>query len=170
MSIKIANLESFHWEQVAEIYKEGISTGIATFQKSVPSWEEFDHAHVQSCRLIAYDESTPEKVLGFAVLTPVSSRCVYCGVAEVSVYVAEKARGNRIGKKLLGTLIEVSENNGYWTLQSSIISKNIPSIEMHSGCGFRIVGYRERIARMDNGPYMDTILMEKRSTVIGLDL
>lgn len=169
MSIAIGRLEVYHWEQVSQIYLEGILTRMATFQTAVPSWEAFDASHVQSCRLIAYDTLNPENVLGFAVLTPVSSRCVYCGVAEVSVYVAENARGKGIGKKLLSALVKDSEKQGFWTLQSSIISKNIPSIEMHSGCGFRIVGYRDRIAKMEGGTYMDTVLMEKRSTTIGLD-
>lgn len=170
MSIQIGKLESHHWEQVSQIYWEGILTRMATFQTEVPSWEAFDVSHAKTCRLIAFDTLDPETVLGFAVLSPVSSRCVYAGVAEVSVYVAESARGKGIGKKLLSALVDSSEKKGYWTLQSSIISKNIPSIEMHSGCGFRIVGYRDRIAKMEGGPFMDTVLMEKRSTLIGLDL
>lgn len=169
MSIKIRSLQPADWEQVAEIYLEGILTRLATFQTCVPSWEQFDTAHTQTCRFVAFDSTKPERVLGFAVLSPVSSRCVYSGVAEVSVYVGENARGKGIGKNLLKSLVEASESEGFWTLQSSIISKNIPSIEMHSGCGFRIVGYRDRIAKMEGGTYMDTVLMERRSPVVGLD-
>lgn len=169
MSTQIRALQPADWKQVAEIYLEGILTRLATFQTEVPSWEQFDTAHTQSCRFVAIDNLNPEKVLGFAVLSPVSSRCVYSGVAEVSVYVAGNVRGKGIGKILLNELIEASESEGFWTLQSSIISKNIPSIEMHSGCGFRIVGYRDRIAKMVGGTYMDTVLMERRSSVVGLD-
>ncbi len=169
MSIQIRTLQPIDWEQVSQIYLEGILTRLATFQTCVPTWEHFDTSHTQSCRFVAFDSSKSEKLLGFAVLTPISSRCVYSGVAEVSVYVAEDARGKGIGKKLLTSLAEASETEGFWTLQSSIISKNIPSVEMHSSCGFRIVGYRDRIAKMEGGSYMDTVLMERRSTSIGLD-
>ncbi len=169
MSIQLRTLISSDWEQVSAIYLEGILTRLATFQTCVPTWDQFDGSHTPSCRLVAFDDKYPDKLLGFAALTPVSSRCVYSGVAEVSVYVSASSRGKGIGKLLLKNLVDYSEKEGFWTLQSSIISKNIPSIEMHSGCGFRIVGYRDKIAKMEGGTYMDTVLMERRSLVIGLE-
>ena len=117
-----------HWEAVKTIYEEGIATGNATFQTTAPSWQEWDNAHVKSCRIIATENN---EVLGWAALTPVSSRCVYEGVAEVSVYVAANVRGKNIGSLLLQALINESEQNGIWTLQSGIFPENKASISMH---------------------------------------
>lgn len=152
------------WKQVREIYLEGITTGNATFQKEAPSWEEWDKSHKLDCRIVAQLE---DKILGWAGLSPVSSRSVYAGVAEVSIYVSQSSKGKGIGSKLLKALIESSEQNGYWTLQSGIFPENVPSLKLHKKYGFREVGRRERIGQMD-GIWRDTILLERRSKKIGV--
>lgn len=154
-----------HWEAIKTIYEEGIATGNATFQTAAPSWQEWDNTHVKTCRIIATENN---EVLGWAALTPVSSRCVYSGVAEVSVYVAANARGKNIGSLLLQALINESEQNGIWTLQSGIFPENKASISMHEKNGFRIIGYRERIGKMGN-IWRDNISLERRSNKIGID-
>lgn len=154
-----------HWEAVKTIYEEGIATGNATFQTAAPSWQEWDNAHVKTCRIIATENN---EVLGWAALTPVSSRCVYAGVAEVSVYITTNARGKNIGSLLLQELINQSEQNGIWTLQSGIFPENKASISMHEKNGFRIIGYRERIGKMGN-IWRDNISLERRSNKIGID-
>jgi len=153
-----------HWEAVKKIYAEGIATGHATFQSAVPSWEEWNNAHVSQPRLVAMED---EIILGWAALTPVSGRCVYAGVGEVSIYVAGHATGKGIGKKLLNALIEASEQHNFWTLQAGIFPENLASIKIHQDCGFRIVGKRERIGEM-NGQWRDTLLLEKRSEKTGI--
>ncbi|MFZ0913781.1 MAG: N-acetyltransferase family protein [Candidatus Korobacteraceae bacterium] len=153
-----------HWDAVREIYGQGIATGNATFETSVPDWKEWDERHLQSCRLIARWD---RKVLGWAALSRVSSRRVYEGVAEVSIYVADEARGHGVGGELLGAMVEASEQNGIWTLQAGILAENAVSISLHQRAGFRIVGTRERIGCMD-GRWRDTVLMERRSTVVGV--
>ncbi len=154
-----------HWEDVKRIYEEGIGTGNATFQTAAPEWEEWNKAHLQTCRLIAVEN---DKLLGWAALTPVSDRCVYAGVAEVSVYIAEAARGKGMGKQLLRALINESEQHNLWTLQAGIFPENTGSIKIHEACGFRIIGKRERIGKM-NGVWRDTILLERRSNTVGID-
>jgi L-amino acid N-acyltransferase YncA len=146
------------WEQVRSIYLEGIRTRNATFETDAPSWEKWDQGHLPIARLVMRDE---EGVLGWAALSPVSNREVYRGVVEVTVYVAENARGKGIGRALLEALIAESEKNGIWTLQASIFPENTASIELHLKCGFREVGRRERIAML-NGVWRDTLLLERR--------
>lgn len=153
------------WDQVRDIYLEGIATGHATFQKEAPSWEEWDRGHVSECRIVARLEG---KVLGWAALTPVSSRCVYAGVAEVSVYVSQRVAGKGIGSKLLNDLIVKSEEQGYWTLQSSLFPENAASMKIHMNNGFRVLGRRERIGKMD-GVWRDTVLLERRSVNVGVN-
>lgn len=153
-----------HWPTVQSIYESGMATGQATFQTEAPSWQEWDSSHLQHSRLIALDEN---KIIGWAALTPVSGRCVYAGVAEVSVYVAQDHRGRKVGEKLLRELINSSERQGIWTLQAGIFPENSASIKIHENCGFRILGRRERIGQMNN-IWRDTILMEKRSSKVGI--
>jgi phosphinothricin acetyltransferase len=152
------------WEAVKEIYEEGIATGNATFQQSAPTWDEWNTTHLQHSRIVAKDNN----VLGWAALTPVSGRCVYAGVAEVSVYVSDKARGKGLGKQLLQKLVDESEANNIWTLQAGIFPENIASIKIHEACGFRILGKRERIGKM-NGIWRDTVLLERRSETVGIN-
>ncbi|SEM90731.1 phosphinothricin acetyltransferase [Chryseobacterium taichungense] len=163
MEIKPITKDNF--SEVIEIYKQGLATNIATFQNDSPQWEEWDNGHLDFCRISIYDD---EKMLGWTSLTPVSSRCVYSGVAEVSVYVAQEARGKGIGKILLKELINQSEENGIWTLQSGIFAENENSIRLHEKCGFRLVGYREKIGKK-NGVWKDNVLMELRSKNVGID-
>lgn len=149
---------------VNAIYLEGIATGQATFQTSGASWPEWDAAHLDACRLIAVEGQT---VLGWAALSPVSSRSVYAGVAEVSVYIAATARNTGIGTALLNRLVRDSEAAGIWTLQAGIFPENAASIALHQKAGFRIVGRRERIGKMHTGEWRDTVLLERRSTTTG---
>jgi L-amino acid N-acyltransferase YncA len=163
--ITITTMLPQHWEAVKTIYEEGIATGNATFETTSPGWQEWDDAHLKSCRIIATENS---EVLGWAALTPVSSRCVYAGVAEVSVYVATNARGKKVGSLLLKELINQSEKNGIWTLQSGIFPENKASISIHEKNGFRIIGYRERIGKMGN-VWRDNLILERRSNTVGID-
>lgn len=153
------------WGQVRSIYLEGIATGHTTFETGAPSWEKWDAGHLQVARLVA---RKGDRVLGWAALSAVSSRDVYRGVAELSVSVGEECRGQGIGRALLEVLIEESERNGIWTLQAAIFPENTASVKLHLRCGFREVGRRERIAKL-NGVWRDTLLFERRSKTVGVD-
>lgn len=160
----IQPMTAIHGQQVLAIYEAGIATGNATFQTSAPKWEKWDQSHLQHSRLVATED---DKVLGWAGLTAVSDRCVYAGVAEVSVYVAPEAQGKGIGRQLLQVLISESEQNNCWTLQAGIFPENTSSVKIHEACGFRIIGRRERIGKMGN-IWRDTLLLERRSTTVGI--
>jgi phosphinothricin acetyltransferase len=162
--ISIAPLTADHWDEVRAIYLEGIATGNATFQQSAPRWSDWNKGHLPNCRLVAIDGL---ETLGWAALSAVSSRYVYAGVADVSVYVAESARGRGVGTALLAALIAESESAGIWTLQAGVFPENTVSIALHSGAGFRIVGTRERLGAL-NGHWRDVLLMERRSTATGI--
>lgn len=163
MNYVIDQMQDSDWEQVRAIYLEGIRTGHATFETEAPSWERWDNGHLVFARLVLREG---DAVLGWAALSAVSQREVYRGVAEVTVYVAEAARGRGIGRALLEALIAESERNGVWTLQASIFPENTASVELHCRCGFREVGRRERIAKL-HGVWRDTLLFERRSVVVG---
>ena len=163
--MQIIPLTAEHFPQVNTIYLEGIATGNATFQTDGKSWEAWDSSHLAHSRLVAVED---DSVSGWAALSPVSDRCVYAGVAEVSVYVAGRARGKGIGAVLLRELVAESERAGIWTLQAGIFPENKASIALHEGCGFRIIGYRERIGKMHTGVWRDTVLMERRSKKVGV--
>ena len=152
------------WEKIADIYGQGIATGIATFQTEVPSWDAWDAGHRKVARIVAEKDG---EVIGFATLSYVSARECYRGVAEVSIYIDESARGQGVGKLLLSRLILISEELGIWTLQSSIDRENAASIKLHESCGFRTIGFRERIACIHKGAWRDTVLMERRSKSVG---
>ena len=152
------------WEQVRAIYLEGIATGHATFETAAPSWDAWDTAHFNFARLVARNGNA---IAGWAALSTGSQRCVYGGVAEVSVYVSHTQRHSGVGRRLLEALISESERNGIWTLQAGMFPENAGSLALHRRCGFREVGRRERIGKL-NGKWRDTILLERRSPLVGI--
>ena len=164
MKFSIEEMRATDWDEVRTIYLEGIRSGHSTFETVAPAWEKWDEGHLRFARLVARDGA---RVLGWAALSAVSKREVYRGVAEVTVYVAEGARGRGIGRALLEALIVESEQNGIWTLQASIFPENVASVELHRRCGFREVGRRECIASL-NGAWRDTLLFERRSKSVGV--
>lgn len=154
---------------VLAIYAEGIATGHATFATAAPDWQEFSDGHLQECRLIA---AATGRVAGWAALSGVSSRCVYRGVGEVSVYVAAAARGLGIGAALLTELVRQSEDAGIWTLQAGIFPENAASIRLHERAGFEVLGLRRRLGMMEHGPlkgqWRDVAFLERRSERVGI--
>ena len=158
----IRSLRAEDWPAVAVVYEEGIATRMATFETAAPAWADWDAAHLAAHRLVAEEDC---EIVGFAALSPVSARCVYEGVAEESVYVAERARGRGVGRALLEALVAGSERDGIWTLQAGIFPENRASLALHHTCGFRTVGFRERIGRLD-GAWRDVVLLERRSEEI----
>ena len=156
---KIRDLRPADWPDVAGIYEEGIRTGDTTFETESPTWEAWDAAHVAGHRLVV---ALDDAVVGWAALSPVSSRSCYSGVAEHSIYIAERARGLGFGRQLLGALIASSEAGGFWTLQAGVFPENEASMALHIALGFRVVGVRERIGCMD-GVWRDVVLLERRA-------
>lgn len=154
------------WPEVAEIYRQGIDAGDATFETQVPSWDSWNAGRSPDCRIIAEMEG---RTVGFAVLSPLSGRCVYAGVGEVTIYIAESARGRGVGSALLGRLVAESEALGVWTLEAGILPENRASIRIFERCGFRILGTHERLGRFHDGRWRDVVLMERRSRVAGVD-
>ncbi len=168
--MKIELMSMDHWPGVKEIYQEGINTGNATFEEFPPeSWQEWSEKHLSSCSLVCLDDS---KVVGWAAVSPISSRCIYQGVGEVSVYVSQKIKRQGIGFALLNKLIRQSEEQGFWTLQTGIYPENQASLNLHQKLGFEIVGTRRKIGKMNYGPYKgqwrDVVLLERRSLVVGI--
>lgn len=162
MNPLIRKMQKSDWSSVQSIYIEGIRTGTATFETNVPEWMEWNKNHLRDCRIVISDSSI---IYGWAALSPVSQRDVYSGVAEVSIYIKESERGKGIGKKLLEELIKSSEKAGIWTLQAAIFPENEASIHLFKKCGFRVIGYREKIGKL-NGIWKDVVLMERRSKII----
>ncbi len=162
--LSIERMRPGDWPAVRAIYLEGIATGNATFAQTAPEWEVWDAGHLPVPRMVA--RSDAGAVLGWAALSAVSSRCVYAGVAEISIYVGERARGRGVGHQLMARLIADSEAAGIWTLQAGIFPENAASIALHQRAGFRIVGNRERLGQM-NGRWRDVMLLERRSPVTG---
>jgi len=164
LDFNIGDMRSDDWPAIRIIYSEGIATGNATFETETPEWAKWDQVHLQDCRLVAHDR---QRILGWAALSPVSSRRVYSGVAEVSVYVAAEARGRGVGTALLQSLVEQSERCGLWTLQAGIFPENIASLALHKSRGFREVGVRQKIAQLA-GVWRDVLLLERRSLSVGI--
>lgn len=173
--IRIVPMRPEDWDEVRRIYQEGIATGHATFETTAPAWNAWDAAHLPEPRLVARPGSgrssggeRPSEggLLGWAALSRVSDRCVYAGVAEVSVYVGVAARGRGVGRALLEALIDGSERQGIWTLQAGIFPDNAASIELHRRCGFREIGRREKLGKL-GGVWRDVLLLERRSRSVG---
>jgi phosphinothricin acetyltransferase len=165
MPSEIRQMNPTDWEAVRQIYLEGIATGQATFEIEAPEWEQWDAAHLPFARFVARSD---EMIIGWAALSPVSRRSAYAGVAEVSVHMAEHQRGDGIGRTLLEALIAESEANGIWTLQAAVFPENLATVALHRRCGFREIGRRERIGKL-NGVWRDTVLLERRSQVAEID-
>jgi L-amino acid N-acyltransferase YncA len=164
--LEIRGLRSLDWPEVAEIFSEGIATGVATFEKEAPTWERWDAAHPDIRVVALVDAGSDDRIAGWCALSPTSDRDCYRGVADESVYVASWAQGRGIGRALLEAVIEQSEAAGIWTLQAGIFPENKPSLRLHLGCGFRLVGVRERLGESD-GVWRDVLLLERRSEVVG---
>jgi L-amino acid N-acyltransferase YncA len=161
--IAVRALEPADWPAVEAIYREGIATGHATFEPEPPTWSSFDTSKHPGLRLVAEDRG---QILGWAAASPVSSRPVYAGVVEHSLYIAAASQGNGTGTFLLRALLDAADRAGIWTMQSSIFPENTASLALHRRAGFRDVGTRERIALMTYGPlagaWRDTVLIERR--------
>ena len=168
MTISVRDMTADDWPEVEDIYRQGIATGNATFEANPPSWDEFDAEKVTHPRLVAVDN---DRVVGWAAASRVSSRCVYEGVLEHSVYVSEGARGTGVGATLLDAFVRAAEAAGVWTVQSGVFPENEPSLALHRKLGFRDVGTRERVGKMSYGPYAgrwrDVVMIERRSRVAG---
>jgi L-amino acid N-acyltransferase YncA len=162
-TITIEELRPDHWQGVARMYGEGIATGAATFETEVPTWDGWDSAHLPGHRFVALRDGV---VVGWAAVGPVSDRCVYGGVVENSVYVAEAARGQGVGLRLLKDLIASTEGAGIWTIQTGIFPENDVSIRLHERVGFEVVGRRKRLGKL-NGEWRDVLLLERRSEIVG---
>ena len=162
--VYIRNLEQNDFDSVKYIYQQGIDEGNATFETHAKAWDEWNDSMLQMCRLVAVEN---DRVVGWAALSPVSSRCVYAGVAEVSVYVADEAHGKGVGQALLSKLVEESEKEGFWTLQAGIFPENESSIALHQKNGFRLLGVREKLGKMGE-KWRDVVFLERRSKVVGV--
>ncbi len=157
----IREMRDEDWGTVAEIYKQGLEEGTSTFNTECPGFTEWNEGHVKNCRFVFEEEG---KVVGWIALSPSSSRCAYKGCVEMSVYVDRNYRGHGIGTALVNTIIKEAEKDGYWSIYSAIFSINKASIALHKKCGFREIGYRERIAKDRFGKWQNTTLMEYRAS------
>ena len=163
MNYRIESLQPEDWPQVRSIYAESIKTGISTFDTKLPDWEDWDSSRLSTCRFVAREGKT---VFGWASLSPSSSTWGYVGVAEVSVHVGKGGQRQGVGTALLQALFAASENEKFWTLTAEIISGNRASLALHKKCGFREIGYREKLGHRQ-GVWHDVILLEKRSKKTG---
>jgi L-amino acid N-acyltransferase YncA len=163
VTVTVEPMTAADWPEVARIYAEGIATGDATFETEVPDWATWDAAHLPDHRLVARDGG---RVLGWVACSPVSGRCVYAGVVEASVYVAAATTGRGIGRALLRAFLAGTDAAGIWTVEAGIFPENVPSLALHQGAGFRVVGTSERIGRMADGRWRDVVRLERRSPVV----
>jgi L-amino acid N-acyltransferase YncA len=163
--MRIVPMTDEHADAVLDVYAEGLATRSATFETTVPDWATWDAAHLPTARLVAVDGG---RVLGWVAASPTSSRCVYAGVVEVSLYVAAGARGRGVGTALLGAFVGATEAAGIWTVRAGIFPENTASLALHARHGFRVVGTQERVGRLD-GAWKDVVLLERRSSVVGTD-
>ena len=165
MDVITRALEEGDWPRVADIYRQGIRSGDATFETEVPTWSEWSATKLPACRIVA---ETNGRVVGFATASPVSSRPVYAGVAEVMVYVDETVRGRGIGRLLMEELVRCTEASDLWTLQAGIFPENAASIAIHLAAGFKVIGTHERLGRFHDGRWRDVVRMERRSDRAGM--
>ncbi|VTR75855.1 GNAT family N-acetyltransferase [Cellulomonas hominis] len=163
-TVRVVPMSAGHASDVLAVYAAGIATGHATFESEAPTWERFDTGHLRAHRLVALDDDGT--LLGWAAVSPVSARAVYAGVVEASLYVSSGARGRGVGRVLMDALLASAVRGGIWTVQSVVFPENGPSLALHAAAGFRVVGTRERLARMTHGPlagrWRDVVLLEKR--------
>lgn len=168
--IHIRPMTASDWPAVEAIYREGIGTGNATFESEPPSWDDFDREKAAEPRLVALID---DRIVGWAAAAPVSDRCVYGGVLDHSVYVADSARKQGVGRALLEAFVRAAEDAGIWTIQSGVFPENEASLNLHRAAGFRVVGTRERVGKMGHGPHAgawrDLVLIERRSDIAGVD-
>ncbi len=164
-AVEITRMSTSDWPDVKRIYEEGIATGLATFETQAPTWDAWDASHRRECRFVARRDG---RVVGWIALSAVSRRHVYRGVAEVSVYIAADARGIGIGRALFESLIPATEAAGIWTVQAGVMAVNAPSLALHERMGFRRVGVREGFGQDANGVWHDVVLLERRSSVVGV--
>ena len=162
--IKIRPFVKSDFPSVKDIYQQGIDTGDATFQEQAKGYDDWNESLLPNCRLVAENNG---QVIGWAALSSASNRCVYSGIAEVSVYVSSNSQGSGVGNSLLDALIKASEEEGIWTLQAGIFPENKASIHIHSKNGFKVLGIREKLGQM-NGIWRDIVFMERRSKLVGL--
>ncbi len=163
MDIEIREMTKDDWPEVSEVYSFWLKNGNITFHKTCPSYDEWNKGHLNDCRFVAVSKG---KAVGFCVLSPTSQREVYKGVVELSIYIKKEFTGMKIGKMLIEKTIEESENKGYWTIFASAFSTNRQSINLLQKCGFRIIGYREKIGKDKYGRWQDTTYLERRSKKI----
>jgi L-amino acid N-acyltransferase YncA len=163
--MQIRPVQPTDWPAMAAIYQQGIDTGNATMETQAPAPETMAKSYMSSPQLVAVEG---DEVVGYALLTAVSGRCVYSGVAEVSLYIHTAHRSKGVGRQLLNRLIAESEETNLWTLQASILPENTASVALHKRCGFREIGYHERIGKRA-GVWRDILLLERRSTQVGID-
>lgn len=164
-NIVIMPMEKSDWQQVEAIYVEGIQTNNATFDMVPPTWEDWDKGHLADCRLVA---TVKNQVVGWAALSQSVHKKAYSGVAEVSIYISQKAAGKGVGTLLLESLIDKSEEQGFWTLQALIFPENKASLHLHTKLGFEVIGTRKRVGKL-HGQWRDVVFLERRSTLVGLD-
>jgi L-amino acid N-acyltransferase YncA len=158
-AMELQPLRPGDWPAVRAIYEAGIATGDATFETTAPDWAAWDAAHLVDHRLVARLDG---RIVGWTALAPVSDRCAYAGVAEDSIYVAPEAQGQGVGRALLTAVVASAEQAGIWTVQTGIFPENQASVRLHEGCGFRVVGVRERLGKL-HGSWRDVLLLERRS-------
>ena len=163
--ISIREMKASDYQAISKIYQQGIDSNLCTFETRVPSWDDFNRTHLPKPRLVAVDEH--QQVCGFIILSPMSSRQCFRGVGEISIYLDYRYRGQGIGTQLMNEMIKKSELCGIWSLFSGIFPENKASLSLHKRCGFREIGYREKLGESKDGTFKDVIFMERRSSIIG---
>ena len=163
--ISIREMKASDYQAVSRIYQQGIDSNLCTFETHVPSWEDFNRTHLEKPRLVAVNEK--HQVCGFIILSPMSSRQFFRGVGEISIYLDYQNRGQGIGTLLMNEMIKESEECDIWSLFSGIFPENKASLSLHKRCGFRVIGYREKLGESEDGTFKDVIFMERRSSIIG---